>query len=163
MKIFYSPSVKPFLLAFSIFTLVACNNRGDEEIRNDVREQIGSSRNTSGSNAYANVEATVNKGVVTLTGQCEGENCADSLVNRVKEIDGVKDVESNLQETATPTDFTLRTSVQTIISKYQGVQADVAGGVVVLRGSILREQLQPLMNELSTLQAKQIDNQLAVQ
>jgi hyperosmotically inducible periplasmic protein len=163
MKKFYSLLMIQFMIAASLFTLVSCNNRGDEEIQSDVREQIGSSRNNSGSNAYANVEATVSKGVVTLTGQCEGENCADSLVTRVKNIDGVKDVENNLSETAAPTDHTLRTSVQTIISKYQGVQADVAGGVVVLRGSILREQLQPLMNELSTLQARQIDNQLAVQ
>jgi hyperosmotically inducible periplasmic protein len=163
MKNLYALMMRAMFIVLTVFTMVACNNRSDDAIQNDVREHIGSSRNTSGTNAYANVEATVNKGVVTLTGQCEGENCADSLVNRVKEIEGVKDVESNLQQTAAPTDFTLRTSVQTIISKYQGVQADVAGGVVVLRGSILREQLQPLMNELSTLQARQIDNQLAVQ
>jgi hypothetical protein len=64
---------------------------------------------------------------------------------------------------AAKTDLTLRTSVQTIISKYQGVQADVVAGVVILRGTIQRDQLQPLMNELSSLSAKKIDNELAVQ
>jgi hypothetical protein len=34
--------------------------------------------------------------------------------------------------------------------------------VVVLRGSINRNQIQPLMNELTNLQPKKIDNQLAI-
>ncbi len=151
---------------FGVFSFSSCGNkRSDEDIQKDVSEGLtrGTGNDANGARAYSNVNATVKDGVVTLDGQCEGENCADSVVSRVNGIDGVKDVQSNIRQTQAPTDLTLRTSVQSIISKYQGVQADVADGVVVLRGSILRDQVQPLMNELSTLQARKIDNQLAIQ
>ena len=60
------------------------------------------------------------------------------------------------------TDLTLRTSVQSIVTKYAGVQAEVASGEVVLRGTISRDLLEPLMTELKALNAKKIDNQLAI-
>ena len=146
------------LILFCSIILFSCGSRNDEAILKDVNEHLqGHGTNT------ANVKASVSDGVVSLTGDCTGENCADSLTNQVKEIKGVKEVQNNVTQARVETDLTLRTSVQSIISKYQGVQADVAEGVIVLRGSILRDQVQPLMNELSTLQAKKIDNQLAIQ
>lgn len=150
------------LLLLPLFWLAACGDkRSDQQILQDVQKQL-KGQQSGNSQTYANVSAAVKEGVVTLSGQCEGERCADSAVARVKDIDGVKNVESQIKETSPETDLTLRTSVQSVISKYQGVQADVAGGVVVLRGTIKRDQVQPLMNELSTLQARKIDNQLAI-
>ena len=140
---------------------VSCGNRSDEEIQKDITNKL--SENNAGGLNYANVQASVKDGTLTLTGQCEGENCVDSLSERVKAVDGVKKVQNNVTKTDAATDLTLRTSVQSIISKYVGVQADVAGGVIVLRGTIQRDQVQPLMNELSVLKAKKLDNQLAIQ
>ncbi len=76
-------------------------------------------------------------------------------------MDGVQKVESNITKDNS-TDLTMRTSVQSIITKYPGVQADVAGGVIVLRGTIDRDNLQSLMSDLGTLHPDKIDNQLAV-
>lgn len=149
------------LLGMVIFTAACGNNRDDEQIQKEVAQKLSISNDNSP--AYTNVTTSVKDGVVTLSGQCEGDNCSDSVVLRINEVDGVKNVVNNIQETAAPTDLTLRTSVQSIISKYPGVQADVAAGVVVLRGTIQRDQIQPLMNELRTLKAKKIDNQLAIQ
>ena len=146
----------------TILFLAACGGkRSDDQIQQDVTQRLSSSQNNN--QAYASVSTVVKDGVVTINGQCEGDNCSDSVIARIKDVEGVKDVVNNIQQTATPTDLTLRTSVQSIISKYQGVQADVAAGVVVLRGTIQRDQIQPLMNELSSLKAKKIDNQLAIQ
>lgn len=145
-----------FMLLTSSLAMLSCSSRNDDEIQKDVNQSLSESK-------QSNVTAQVADGVVKLDGQCMGENCADSIAARIKDIDGVKDVENNLQQGTVETDLTLRTSVQSIISKYQGVQAEVAGGEVVLRGIIQRDQLQPLMNELGTLKAKKIDNQLAVQ
>lgn len=152
----------PLAIAIAVFFLSACGDkRDDEQLQQEVTEKLKATENNT--QAYANVNTTVQDGVVTLNGECEGDHCGDSVMVRIKEIDGVKEIVNNIKETATPTDLTLRTSVQSIISKYQGVQADVAGGIVVLRGSIQRDQIQPLMNELSSLNAKKIDNQLAIQ
>jgi hyperosmotically inducible periplasmic protein len=149
-----------FLLAS--FWLAACGNKpSDQQILQDVQERL-KAQQPSSSLTYTKVSADIKDGVITLNGQCEGERCADSAIALVREVKGVKEVVGRIQEMPSQTDYTLRTSVQAVISKYQGVQADVAGGVVVLRGSIKREQIQPLMNELSTLQARKIDNQLAI-
>ena len=152
------------LLVFfsAVFFITSCTERrSDGQIQQDVVQMLSADQNNR--QAYANVTTTVNEGVVTLDGQCEGDNCGDSVTAKINEVVGVKSVINNLQQIDTPTDYTLRTSVQSIISKYQGVQADVAGGIVVLRGTIQREQIQPLINELSTLKAKKLDNQLAIQ
>ena len=143
-----------------IFSLLSCNNRGDEEILKDVNTKISGINEANGGSSQVN--AVVKEGVVTLDGQCQGENCADSLTANIQEVEGVKEVVNKVSQVAEQTDLTLRTSVQQIISKYEGVQADVAAGMVVLRGTIMREQIQPLMNELGALQPKKIDNQLAI-
>jgi hyperosmotically inducible periplasmic protein len=162
MKSTYTPvqtDKLAFLFLIFVVALASCGSRSDEDIQKAVNEKLGA---TSGA-MRGNVTATVKNGVVQLSGTCETQNCADSVASVVKEVDGVKSVENKVQQTQAETDFTLRTSVQTIISKYQGVQADVSGGVIVLRGLLSRDQLQPLMNELSALNPKKIDNQLAVQ
>ena len=148
-----------WVLAF-IILLTSCGGRSDGDIQKAVNEKLSAMRAETRS---TNVTATVKDGVVQLSGTCETPNCTDSIATVVKEVKGVKSVENKVQQSQAKTDFTLRTSVQTIISKYQGVQADVAGGVIVLRGLLSRDQLQPLMNELSALNPKKIDNQLAVQ
>lgn len=146
------------LLAIILFCAVAtsCNNKvDDQKIRDDISKQLLEN------NSYAGVTSKVEDGVVTLNGVCEGENCADNIENMIKEIDGVTKVENNIRKN-TITDMTMRTSVQSILTKYPGVQADVAGGEIILRGNIDRENLQSLMSDLATLQPTKIDNQLVV-
>jgi osmotically-inducible protein OsmY len=147
------PAVKGFFMVVMSALVLSCGKPNDKEIQENVSKKLQES--------YKGINAEVSEGVVTLTGSCEGENCSAQAQQQIAEMDGVKSVKNNIQAD-TGTDLTLRTSVQTIISKYQGVQADVAAGNVVLRGSINRDQVQPLMNELEALQPKRIDNQLAV-
>jgi osmotically-inducible protein OsmY len=155
MKVNFTKTLSSVLLACVVFLEACGGNRSDDAILKDVNDSL----QTRGSG----VTAKVDDGTVQLSGECEGENCADSLAAMVRGINGVKEVQNGVKGVAAKTDLTLRTSVQTIISKYQGVQADVVAGVVILRGTIQRDQLQPLMNELSSLSAKKIDNELAVQ
>ncbi len=135
----------------------ACNNKPDDaEIQKNVTEHLQQN------NEYSGINASVSEGIVTLDGNCEGENCGETIAANVKDIEGVDSVTNNIKSFI-ETDLTLRTTVQSIISKYPGVEADVAMGQIVLRGSISRDQIQLLMNELKVLDAKQIDNQLAIQ
>ena len=152
----WKPSRKIFFIALMAFSFTACNNNssGDALIQKKVAALIDSGKN------YTGTEAKVDNGVVTLTGTCNGDGCVADVEKNVAKIEGVKQVVNNLSMSAT--DLTLRTSVQSIVTKYTGVQADVAAGEVVLRGTISRDLLEPLMTELKALNAKKIDNQLAI-
>lgn len=148
--------IKTFATVLLLAFTISCNNKpNDKEIQDSVTQQLQSDKN------YAGVNATVKDGVVTLSGTCRGDNCAADLQNKIKEVKGVKKVESTVIKDNS-TDLTMRTSVQDIVSKYPGVHADVTSGVIVLRGTIDRDNLQSLMSDLSTLQPDKIDNQLVV-
>lgn len=138
-----------------LFFMSACGGHSDKDIQENVDKQLQQNADLKG------ISATVKDGVVTLTGNCTSDNCDSLATQQVKGVDGVKSVDNQIQKQVT-TDVTLRTSVQSIVSKYDGVQADVAGGVVVLRGSIEKSQLDPMMNELQALKPKKLDNQLAI-
>lgn len=123
--------------------MVSCNDRpSDEDIQDNVIKQLKDNKN------YAGVNSTIKDGVVTLTGICEGD-----IEKNIKDVSGVQIVENNIAKDNS-TDLTLRTSVQSIVTKYPGVQADVAAGVVVLRGNIDRDNLQSLMSDLDLLHPK---------
>lgn len=143
-------------VALFLFAIVSCNSKpGDKEIQANVDQQLQVNKN------YTDVTSKVQDGTVTLTGMCEGDGCAAEIEKNVRDIKGVKNVENNITEDKA-TDLTLRTSVQSIITKYAGVEADVSNGVIVLRGNIERDNLQSLMSDLSALHPEKIDNQLVV-
>lgn len=149
--------LKPLLpIALLFVVAISCNNKPDDkEIQDNVTKTLQADKN------YAGVTSTVKDGTVTLTGRCEGDNCATNIENNIKEVSGVQKVENNITKDNS-TDLTMRTSVQSIITKYPGVQADVAAGVIVLRGNIDRDNLQSLMSDLGSLNPEKIDNQLVV-
>lgn len=148
------PAIKLFCVAAVSALLFSCGKKGDKEIQQDVVAKLND-------NNYKNLSVAVKDGVVTLDGTCEGDSCAAKAQHLAASVEDVQSVKNNVQAN-TKTDLTLRTSVQQIISKYQGVEADVANGVVVLRGTINRDQLQPLMAELQAINPTKIDNQLAI-
>jgi hyperosmotically inducible protein len=143
-------------LCFAIF-FTSCNNKStDAELQKSVNTTLKNNDN------YKGVIASVNNGVVSLNGSCVGENCITDIEKKIKEDKNVDSVINNIQQNPPPTDLTLRTSVQTIITNYPGVEADVANGVVVLRGSITRDHLTGLMDSISALHPSKIDNQMVV-
>lgn len=149
-------SVTTFATVLLLVLAMSCNNKpNDKEIQDSVTKQLQSNKN------YAGVNSTVKDGVVTLSGTCEGNNCPVEVQDKIKEENGVKKVENTVIKDNS-TDLTMRTSVQDIVSKYPGVQADVTSGVIVLRGTIEKDNLQSLMSDLNTLHPEKIDNQLVV-
>ena len=147
------------VLAFSLlsmFFIVSCSSKpDDQQIQENVTKYLQDNKN------YAGVTSTVNEGVVTLSGMCEGDNCVAAIEKDVAGIQGVLKVENNISKDNS-TDMTMRTSLQSILINYPGVQADVSSGVIVLRGTIDRDNLQPLMSDLTKLNPEKIDNQLSV-
>lgn len=140
----------------SMFFIVSCSSKPDDkQIQENVTKHLQNNKN------YAGVTSTVNEGIVTLTGMCEGDNCVTAIEKDVAGIKGVSKVENNISKDNS-TDMTMRTSLQSILIKYPGVQADVSSGVIVLRGTIDSDNLQPLMSDLTKLNPEKIDNQLSV-
>lgn len=155
-----APLLGGVLCAFLLMATPSCKSKNvDAEI------QSAFSTKAQSDPALAGVNATVSEGTVTLTGSCADEPCKTNAENAVKDIKGVKKVVNNIAVTPVVVnpDDALRTSVGQAIAKYEGVQADVSGGVITLRGTIAdREKLQQLMMDLNALKPQKIDNQLVI-
>ena len=142
-----------------MFQLPSCKGKNKDA---DISAAIQSKTQTDAS--FAGVNASVTDGVVTLTGQCNDENCKTNAEQAVKDIDGVKKVVNNITVAAVTIspDNTLNAGVERITSRYGGVQAEVTDGVITLRGQLQRDSLQQLMMDLNALQPKKIENQLVL-
>ena len=82
-----------FLYLLCNLSIIACsNNRGDEKIQQDINDMFKKDL------AGAALNATVDNGIATVTGQCVGGGCMTDMVKRVKKINGVKDVQTNILE-----------------------------------------------------------------
>jgi hyperosmotically inducible periplasmic protein len=152
-------SLMTLLLAAFSFQLQSCKEKNrDGEIQTAFTNKTNTDPNLAG------VSATVTDGTVTLTGTCANEACRTNAEKSVKDIDGVKKVVNNITvaEVVISPDDQLRSGVNTVISKYDNVQASVADGIITLRGQIERDKLQQLMMDLNALRPKRIDNQLIV-
>jgi hyperosmotically inducible protein len=147
------------VLSFSLFLMFlisSCSSKPDDkQIQENVTKYLQANKN------YAGVTSTVDEGIVTLSGMCEGNNCVTAIEKDVAGIAGVSKIENNISKDNS-TDMTMRTSLQSILIKYPGVQAEVTYGVIVLRGTIDSDNLEPLMSDLTKLNPEKIDNQLSV-
>jgi hyperosmotically inducible periplasmic protein len=147
-------------MLLSITVIPSCKGKNkDGDIQTAFNSKVQSDPNLAG------VTATVADGTVTLTGSCADEACRTNAEKSVKDIDGVKKVVNNIQvvQVQVTDDAPLRSSVEQTIRSYNGVQADVNGGIITLRGTVDdRDKLQQLMMDLNALRPKRIDNQLVI-
>jgi osmotically-inducible protein OsmY len=118
----------------------------------------------------ADINATVDKGTVTLSGQYPDSTAKTVGDRSISSIPGVKNVVDNSTVTPAPPppvtispDEELSKGVNDAIKDYPGVRATVKDGVVTLTGHIKRASLQKLMMTLHSLKPKKIDNQLTLQ
>lgn len=89
MKRIYSQ----FVILFITGLLFACNSQPtDAEIQQNINNSFKKDL------AGAALNATVDSGMATITGQCEGTGCTAQVVERVKKIRGVKDVQTHIIE-----------------------------------------------------------------
>lgn len=147
------------LLAVALFGVPACKAKNrDAEIQTAIN-------NKTQSDPYlAGVSATVVDGTVTLTGNCADEPCRQNAEASIKKVEGVKKVVNNITVapvTVTP-DAQLQTAAEEVARRYDGVQASVTDGVVTLRGTVQRDRLQALIQDINALRPKRIDNQLVI-
>ena len=147
-----------------IFLLSFCSSCGpkDSKIKADVEASLKSS-------GMPEISATVDKGVVTLSGECKDEAGRSSVESMVAKVKGVKQVVNNCTVAAPPPapvvisqDDALSKSVTDATKDYPGVNASVKDGVITLTGDIKRADFQKLMMTLQSLKPKKVDNKLTI-
>lgn len=159
-KNMYLPlTIFAILVSFLSLSLQSCKGKNkDAEIHAAIQAK------TQTDPSFAGVNANVAEGTVTLTGQTADEASKANVEKSVKDMEGVKKVINNI--TVAPVTITqddpLNAGVQNVVAKYGGVQADVSGGVITLRGQLKRDSLQSLMMALNELKPKKIENQLVL-
>lgn len=160
-KVFLQLGLVLTLSSGAFFT--ACNNQPkDSKIQSDFSDKAKTNPQLT------NITASVNAGVLTLTGRCPDETCRSSAEQAAREVKGVKSVVNNISVTPATApvvvadDTNLKTSVDAAVKSHQNVTADVQNGEVTLRGTIKRDDLQKLMMDLNALNPKKINNQLTI-
>jgi hyperosmotically inducible protein len=153
--------MKRLLLLLIPIVFFSCG-QSDEKIQLKVNHKLATST--------GRINATVNDGVVTLTGECPDEPCKMASEAAVREIKGVKEVVNNVTIFVPPPappvainpDDTLTTTVNNIVANYKTVNATVKDGVVTLTGTLPRAELQNLMQQLNAAKPKRIENKLEI-
>ncbi|WP_231491217.1 BON domain-containing protein [Pedobacter sp. Leaf170] len=115
----------------------------------------------------AGITVAVAKGDVTLTGEVADEAEKAKAEEIAKAEEGVKSVINNLTiKTVAPVviaeDTVLIKNVADATKDFPTVKAEVKDGVVLLTGEIKKASLITLMQHLSALKPKKIDNKLTV-
>lgn len=108
----------------------------------------------------ANTMVSVEKGVATITGECQDEMCKTHCSDLVAKIKGVKSVVNNC--TVAPkveikADDPLAIAVTDALTAFPGVSATVKDGIISLTGQIAKADRQKLMMVLQALKPKKVD------
>ena len=118
--------------------------------------------------ATPGVSAQVTKGVVTISGQFADEAARTTGEAAVKAVKGVKSVLDSATVAPPPApvvisaDDALKTSLAAALMEFSTITADVKDGVVTLNGEIKRADLPKLMQAVSAMQPKKIENKVKV-
>ena len=114
------------------------------------------------------VTVDVAKGVATISGQFADEASKASTEAMVKAVKGVKSVVNNGTITPPPPpvviseDDMLKTNVMAALKDFSTLMADVKDGVVTLTGEVSKADLPKVMQALSALHPKKVDNKATV-
>ncbi|MGM5630609.1 BON domain-containing protein [Apibacter raozihei] len=110
------------------------------------------------------VTIDVKKGVATLTGEFNDDIAQQSAENALKAIPGIKTVENKatVKAVVVSADEELKAKINTVLKNYAGVTADVKDGVVTLNGELQRVDLPKLMQAVTMLQPKKVEQKLTL-
>lgn len=143
------------LLAVMGVGFASCKKKPkDEDLKAAIEKVVGSG-----------ISVSVTEGVATLSGEVADGQAKNAAYDAAKAVAGITGVKDNITIMAPPpppveiaVDSTLIKGTQAVVSKYKGVSASVADGVVTLTGSIQKKELAKLMQSLMALKPKSVDN-----
>lgn len=118
--------------------------------------------------ATPGMTVSVTDGVATISGQAADESARAAAESAVKAVKGVKSVSINATVAPPPApvvisaDDSLKANVNAALKDYPTIVARVQGGVVTLTGTIAKADLPKVMQALSPLHPKKIENRATV-
>jgi hyperosmotically inducible periplasmic protein len=164
---------KPFQwVAFACIVLLSVSLSSCGVKDSTIQEKIAEAAKTTPE--LTGVSATVKDGAVTLMGEVKDDATKMAAETAIKAIKGVKSVADNLTITPPPApvvtvapveiavDDALTKGVTDATKDFPTVKAAVKDGVVTLTGDLKRSSLPKLLQSLSSLKPKKIDNQLTL-
>jgi len=146
-------------------TISSCGVK-DADVKTSVETALKANPDLQG------VTVSVTDGIATLTGEVKDEAAKSAADVALKEIKGLKSVNNSLtvapppaplvEQPAITPDDPLAKSVVDAIKDNAGVKADVKDGVITLTGEIKKTDLPKLMQKLSALKPKKVENKLTI-
>jgi hyperosmotically inducible protein len=159
--------LKNLLMVLAVCSSTVLVSTGCKKKAND--SEIKSKVETAVANPAVSVE--VKEGDVTLSGSVADEASKNSAESAAKTVEDVKNV-TNAIAVAEPLpvqapveiadDASISAQLAGITDDYKGVKATVSKGVVILTGTIKRDELQHLMQEVMALKPKSVENKLNI-
>ncbi|HMG88711.1 MAG TPA: BON domain-containing protein [Chryseolinea sp.] len=140
---------------------------------NDEKIDEAAKTALAGNAALSGVSASVQDGVVTLSGEVENDELKSLAQTTLVEIKGVKSVVNNVtvkpqgptpEELKQMSDSALQAKVTEAFTRYKvsGVTATVVDSVVTLTGDIKRADLQNAMKAANEAAPKKVENKLNI-
>ena len=142
------------LLTAGFFALQACAPK-DADIQKDVDTAIAT---------VGGVTASVNEGVVTLSGTVATEDAKMGAETAAKEVKGVKSVSNNIQVVppVIASVDALTEGLKTVLAPFPGVMGTVQDSVITLTGEVMKADVQKVIQAAQSLRPKKVENQLTI-
>ena len=146
-------------VAIALGLALAGCGRKDADVKADADKAVA---------GMQGVSVDVANGVATISGEVADSAMRISAESAVKSVKGVKSVVDNVTVTPPPApvvispDDSLKTNVTAALKDYPTLTADVKDGVVTLTGDVQRSALPKVMQALSALHPKKIQNKATV-
>lgn len=144
------------LAAVVMLSLAACKAKvKDADVKVAVETAIA---------VVPGVKAEVTEGVVTLTGTVADEAAKLAAENAAKTAKDVKSVTNNIAVVppVIAEDTVLVNGISAVVANYKTVTSSIKDGIVTLTGEIKKADLPKLLQEVTKLNPKKIDNQLTI-
>jgi hyperosmotically inducible protein len=159
--------IATLLLSLAIIAgLVSCQP-SDEKINESAKMAL------AGNSALSGVSASVQEGVVTLSGEVETDELKSLAQTTLSEVKGIKTVVNNItvrpkgptpEELKQMADSALQAKVTEAFTRYKvsGITATVLDSVVTLTGDIKRAELQNAMKAAMEAAPKKVENKMNI-
>jgi osmotically-inducible protein OsmY len=172
----YTPTPNPlspmkkncwFLIPFILSMVIVSCAPSDNDVQESVQKTL------SANPGLSPVNASVDKGIVTLTGEVESNELKNLAESSLTGIKGVKSVVNSVtvkpqgptpEEMKKAADDALLAKVKENFATYkiEGITATVSDSIVTLTGNVKRSNLQYVMKAAMESGATKVENKMAI-